>query len=72
MKGMSKSQTHPYALEVSQRADGYFEWVIRDRGRLIERSDRQYPAEHLAREKGEAALERVFAAGNREDRRRQR
>jgi hypothetical protein len=67
---LSKNATQPYILEVLQRPDGFFEWAIRERVRLVERSDRMHPTENLAREKGEAALEGVFAAANRQDRHR--
>ena len=61
------TSTHPYDLEVlpSQRSSGRFEWAIRKRGKLAERSDRSYPSEQAAREAGQGALERQLG-GDRE------
>jgi hypothetical protein len=54
------SATSPYTLTIlpCERLSGHFDWVIRRHGKLVERSDRHYPSEPLARESGQAALER--------------
>lgn len=58
---MSENSTHPYTLDVSERPGGHFQWTIRERGKLLQRSDRSHPSERDARQKGEAALESLFA-----------
>ncbi len=58
--GMNENPTHPYTLDVSERPGGHFEWAIRERGKLLQRSDRSHPSERDARQKGEAALESLF------------
>jgi len=65
---MSTDQTYPYTLEVfpTEKPAGHFQWAIRKRGRLIQRSDRSHPSESKAREKGQAELEGLlFGARNR-------
>jgi len=59
---MSMELTYPYSLEISptQTPEGHFNWAIRERGKLLQRSDRVFPSERIAREKGEAELERLF------------
>ncbi len=61
---MTAKPTYPYSLEVSQARPGVFNWAIRERGRLLQRSDRYEPSERAAREKGEHALENLFAQTN--------
>ena len=62
---MSTRQTPRYTLEVqpSKRTDGAFEWAIRDRGKLIQRSDRVEPSEQAARRRGEEVLDRIIHGG---------
>jgi hypothetical protein len=61
---MEENATRPFTLEVlpSEKPAGHFHWVIRKNGKLAERSDRSYPSEKAARERGEAALERAVRA----------
>ena len=57
--GMSDdNETYPYTLTISpsERTAGRFDWAIRRRGKLVERSDRLYSSEQSAREQGQAAL----------------
>jgi hypothetical protein len=62
---MSTEPTYPYSLEVSpcEKPRGHFQWAIRERGRLVQRSDRTHPSENQAREKGQAELERLIFGG---------
>ena len=54
--------TYPYTLTISpsERSAGQFAWAIRRHGKLIQRSDRLYPSQRSAQEKGQAALESQF------------
>ena len=56
---------HPYTLTVlpCERPVGHYHWAIRKSGKLVERSDRPYPSEKAARERGENAVERQFQGG---------
>ena len=51
-----------YELEIvpCEKPAGHFRWAIRKSGKLIERSDRAHGSERLARENGQAALERQY------------
>jgi hypothetical protein len=51
-----------YSLEVTPCAKpaGHFQWAIRERGKLLQRSDRPQPTEDKARSKGQAELERLY------------
>ena len=62
---MKIEQTYPYSLEVfpTERPAGHFQWTIRKRGKLLQRSDRAQPSEDKAREKGQAELERLVFGG---------
>jgi hypothetical protein len=62
---MSIDQTYPYSLEVfpAEKPAGHYQWAIRERGRLLQRSDRAHPSEEKARQKGEAELERLYFGG---------
>ena len=62
MNRMSTGQTPRYILEVqpSKRTDGAFEWAIRDRGKLIQRSDRVERSEQAARKRGEEVLDQII------------
>jgi hypothetical protein len=57
---MNENPTYPYTLDVSEKPGGHFQWAIRERGKLLQRSDRSHPSEREARQKGEAALESLF------------
>ncbi len=57
---MVENPTHPYTLDVWQAPGGHFQWAVRDRGKLVQRSDRSHPSEVEARRKGEAAIESLF------------
>lgn len=57
---MNENPTHPYTLDVSAAPGGHYQWAIRERGKLLQRSDRVHPSEREARQKGEAALESLF------------
>ena len=67
MNRMSTGQTPRYTLEVqpSKRTDGAFEWAIRDRGKLIQRSDRVERSEQAARRRGEEVLEILIHGADR-------
>lgn len=62
---MSTEPTQRYALEVTPCATpaGHYQWAIRDRGKLIQRSDRPQPTEEKARAKAQAELERMQFGG---------
>jgi len=51
-----------YTLDVhpSERSPAFFEWVIRDRGKLAQRCDRLQRSEAEARKRGEEQLERLI------------
>ena len=59
---MTQDREPRYSLEVqpSKRTDGAFEWAIRDRGKLIQRSDRVKRSEQAARKRGEEVLEQII------------
>ena len=60
---MSTDDTPPrYTLDVkpSTRIAGNWEWVIRDRGKLAQRSDRVLRSEEDARKHGEAEIDRIL------------
>ncbi len=67
---MNDNPTHPYTLDVSQLPDGRFQWAIRERGKLLQRSDRLQNSEQSARENGLKAIESLLGTPNRNDRRR--
>ena len=60
---MNIDMTYPYSLEITptERPEGHFLWAIRDRGKLIQRSDRAFANEQAARKRGEAELERLLS-----------
>ena len=62
---MSTEQTPRYTLEVqpSKRTEGAYEWAIRDRGKLIQRSDRVERSEQAARRRGEEVMDRIIHGG---------
>ncbi len=59
---MNKETTSPYSLEVTpcERPTGHFQWSIRQRGRLLQRSDRSHATAHKARENGQEQIERLL------------
>ena len=61
---MSTDLTYPYSLEISrsEKSQAQFRWAIRERGKLLQRSDRAFATEQLARKSGEAELERLLSA----------
>jgi hypothetical protein len=59
---MNQNPTHPYTLHVWQASGGHFLWAIREHGKLLQRADRTHPSERIAREKGEAALDRLYVS----------
>ena len=65
---MSENQTYPYSLDVSEAPGGQFQWSIRERGKLLQRSDRSQLSERMAREKGQAALESLLVKRTRDAR----
>jgi hypothetical protein len=62
---MSTESTSPYTLDVSPcvKPAGHFQWTIRERGKLIQRSDRPHPSEDKARANGQAELDRLLLGG---------
>ncbi|MER2268544.1 hypothetical protein [Methylobacterium oxalidis] len=54
--------TYPYTREIKpcEKPDGHFTWIIRERGKLLQRSDKPHSSEELARNKGEAEIERLL------------
>ena len=63
---MSNTEIHPYTLEVmpSKTKPGQFEWTIRERGKLLQRSDRLLGSEQAARKSGMAEIERKLRGGD--------
>ena len=63
---MSNKDTHPYTLEVvpSKTKPGQYEWMIRLKGKLLQRSDRLLGSEKTARTSGMAEIERKLNAGD--------
>ncbi len=60
--------TYPYTLEIQPpKAPGSpYQWAIRRKGKLIQRSDRNHPTEAKARENGMAQIELLLSgAGDR-------
>ena len=64
----TRTETYPYSLEVFEKSGGHFLWAIRERGALLQRSDRSHPSERIAREKGQAALESLLVSRSRDSR----
>ena len=62
---MTTEQKSPYSLEVfpCERPAGHFEWAIRERGKLLQRSDRKHPSEDKARENGQAQIDHLIHGG---------
>ena len=63
---MHDEKTYPYTLDVvpSKTKPGQFEWTIRERGKLIQRSDRLLGSEQAARKSGMAEIERKLQGGD--------
>jgi hypothetical protein len=62
---MTENRMYPYTLEIAEKSPGLFQWSIRVHGRLLQRADRSFPSERLARQKGEEVIERVFGQATR-------
>ncbi len=62
---MSTDAIYPYTLEIRpcEEPEGHFTWVIRERGKLLQRSDKPHSSEALARKRGEAEIERLLGPG---------
>jgi hypothetical protein len=62
---MNTEPMYPYSVEAlsCEKPAGHFQWSIRERGRLIQQSDRPHPSENKAREKEQSELERLFFGG---------
>ncbi len=58
---MNENPTHPYTLDVVKLPNGRFQWSIRERGKLLQRSDRLEASEQAAREHGFKAIEALRA-----------
>ena len=62
---MSHEEAYPYTLDVQpcDKPAGHFRWIIRERGKLLQRSDKSHPSQEAALKNGHAELERIAAAG---------
>ncbi len=65
MAGMTDESIHPYSIEVAPltKPGGQYQWAIRKRGKLVERSDRPHVTEAKAHASALAAVERDLHAG---------
>ena len=64
---MSHEKAYPYTPDV-QPCDspvGHFRWIIRERGKLLQRSDRTHHSEDAALKNGRSELERIAAGRGR-------
>jgi len=54
--------TYPYTLEVTPaiKPSGHFSFAIRRKGKMVQRSDRAYPGEDKARERGLNAIDKLL------------
>jgi hypothetical protein len=62
---MSHEKAYPYTLDI-QPCDspvGHFRWIIRERGKLLQRSDRTHHSREAALKSGRSELARVATAG---------
>ena len=63
--GMSNTatSTFPFTLEIEppKSPGGSYQWAIRKNGKLVQRSDRNYPTEAKARENGLAQIEKLLS-----------
>ena len=57
-EGMSHEEAYPYTLVVQpcDRPAGHFRWIIRESGKLLQRSDRLHASEQAALKSGRAEL----------------
>ncbi len=64
---MSYEEVYPYTLDIQpcDRPTGQYRWIIRERGKLLQRSDRVHLSEAAALKSGQAELERVAAGRSR-------
>ena len=62
---MTVDELYPYTLEVHPCAKpaGHFRWIIRERGKLVQRADKPHPSQHAALKSGRAELERIAKPG---------
>jgi hypothetical protein len=62
---MSHESAYPYTLDIQpcDRPVGHFRWIIRERGKLLQRSDRAHHSEEAALKSGRSELARIAAAG---------
>ena len=58
--------THPYSLEVQSipGSEGWFQWVIRKHGKMLQQSDRKHPCEPKARAQGREVIEKLLHGGD--------
>jgi hypothetical protein len=59
---MINDSIFPYSLEVTpcDKRAGHFQWAIRERGRLLQRSDRPHLSESKALENGHEQIQRLL------------
>ena len=56
------TNTFPYTLEViSLKSEGPYQWAIRKRGKLVQRSDRSHPTEAKAHADGLKQIEKLLS-----------
>ena len=62
----TKTNTHPYTLEVERnpRSEGAWQWAIRHHGKLVERSDRALASEAKAKAQGMEKIEKLLHGGD--------
>ncbi len=62
---MIREEAYPYTLEVHpcENPEGHFRWLIRERGKLFQRSDKPHPSQEAALKSARAELERMAAGG---------
>ena len=62
----TKTNTHPYTLEVERnpRSEGAWQWAIRQHRKLVERSDRALASEAKARAQGMEQIEKMLHGGD--------
>ena len=60
MSTAGKPPRYTVEVEPSKKSPGTYEWTIRERGKVLQRSDRVHRSEGAARRHGEQELERVL------------
>ena len=60
---MSESATYPYSLEIisPKTQGGSYQWAIRMHGKLVQRSDRNFPSEAKARAHAMEQVEKLLS-----------